>query len=288
MKILVTGSKGQLGSEFQSLAASSSHQFDFTDVDELNITDKKEIENYFRQKPFDLLVNCAAYTAVDLAEKEVDKALLINATAPSMLAEKTKEIGIPIIHVSTDFVFNGITSRPYVEEDPVSPVNAYGQTKCDGEANVLKENPMSIIIRTSWLYSTYGNNFVKTMIRLGQSRDKIGVVYDQIGTPTYANDLAKAIIRIIDTLEAEPQNQDKWGIYHYSNEGVASWYDFAHEIFRLKDIQIDLLPIRTEEYPLPAKRPHFSVMDKAKIKSVFALRIPHWKDSLQECIAGLD
>jgi dTDP-4-dehydrorhamnose reductase len=287
MKILVTGSKGQLGSEIQSLAASSSHQFDFTDVDELNITDKKEIENYFRQKPFDLLVNCAAYTAVDLAEKEVDKALLINATAPRILAEKTKEMGVPVIHISTDFVFDGTAFRPYVEEDQVAPVSAYGQTKCDGEANVLKENPKSIIIRTSWLYSTHGNNFVKTMIRLGQSRDKIGVVYDQIGTPTYAKDLAKAIIRIIDTLEAEPQNQDKWGIFHYSNEGVASWYDFAYEIFRLKDIRIDLMPLRTEEYPLPAKRPHFSVMDKAKIKSVFALRIPHWKDSLQECIAGL-
>lgn len=288
MKILVTGSKGQLGSELQSLAASSSHQFDFTDVEELNITQIQEIQHYFRQNPFDILVNCAAYTAVDLAEKEVDKALLINSTAPGMLAEKTKEIGVPMIHVSTDFVFNGSTSRPYVEEDPVSPVSAYGQTKCDGEANVLKKNPRSIIIRTSWLYSTYGNNFVKTMIRLGQSKDKIGVVYDQAGTPTYAKDLAKVIIRIIDNLEAEPQKEDKWGIYHYSNEGVASWYDFAHEIFRLKNIQIDLLPIRTEEYPLPAKRPHFSVMDKTKIKSVFAVRIPHWKDSLQECIAGLD
>jgi dTDP-4-dehydrorhamnose reductase len=288
MKILVTGSKGQLGSELQSLAVNSSHQFDFTDVEELNITDKTEIENYFRHKPFDILINCAAYTAVDQAEKEIEKALLINATAPRILAEKTKEMGVPIIHISTDFVFDGTAFRPYVEDDPVAPVNGYGQTKCDGEAYVLKENPSSIVIRTSWLYSGYGNNFVKTIIRLGETRDQLGVIFDQVGTPTYAHDLAKAIIHITGALESAPGKTDLWGIYHYSNEGVASWYDFAHEIIRMKNIRMNLNPLLTKDYPTPARRPHYSVMDKSKIKSVFGLKIPHWKESLELCITRMD
>ncbi|MBR9997995.1 MAG: dTDP-4-dehydrorhamnose reductase [Cyclobacteriaceae bacterium] len=288
MKILVTGSKGQLGSELQSLAVNASHQFDFTDIEELNITEESEIDEYSRKYPFDILINCAAYTAVDLVEKEIDKALLINSTAPGLLAERSRLINASIIHISTDFVFDGSASRPYVENDPVAPVNAYGQTKCEGELNVLKGNPKSIVIRTSWLYSQYGNNFVKTMIRLGQSRDEIGVIFDQVGSPTYAYDLAKVIMEMVDILENEKENSDKWGIYHFSNEGVASWYDFAYEIFMLKNIKLKLKPILTRDYPTPARRPHFSVMDKSKIKSVFGIQIPHWKESLGECIARMD
>jgi dTDP-4-dehydrorhamnose reductase len=288
MNILITGSNGQLGSELQSLGENSPHHFDFTDVDELNICNEAEIDSYFNKNKIDMVINCAAYTAVDLAEKEIDKALMINATAPRLLAEKCRLARAAIIHVSTDFVFDGSSCRPYTEEDPVAPVNVYGQTKYEGELRVLKENPRSLIIRTSWLYSTFGNNFVKTMIRLGQSRNELGVVFDQVGTPTYAGDLAKAILQIIDQLEGIPDGNEKWGIYHYSNEGVASWYDFAYEIFKMKKIKVNLKPIRTSEYPTPARRPHFSVMDKSKIKSAFDLVIPYWKESLRGCISKME
>ncbi len=288
MNILITGSKGQLGSELKSLAETSGHQFDFTDIEELNIGNEGEIDSYFNKNKFDMVINCAAYTAVDLAEKEIDKALLINATAPRLLAEKCRQVGASIIHISTDFVFDGSSCMPYVEEDPIAPVNVYGQTKYEGEYRVLKENPRSMIIRTSWLYSSYGNNFVKTMIKLGQSRDEMGVIFDQVGSPTYASDLAKAILHIADRVEGLPEVNEKWGIYHYSNEGVASWYDFAYEIFRLKKIKLNLKPLRTRDYPLPARRPHFSVMDKSKIKSTFDLVIPHWRESLQQCIDRMD
>ncbi len=288
MNILITGSKGQLGSELQSLAESSPHHFDFTDIDELNICNENELDSYFSKNKFDAVVNCAAYTAVDLAEKEIDKALLINVTAPKLLAEKCRLTGAAIIHISTDFVFDGNSCKPYTEGDPAAPVNVYGQTKYEGELRVLKENPKSLIIRTSWLYSTYGNNFVKTMIRLGESRDELGVVFDQVGTPTYAADLAKAILQIIDRLKGLPASDEKWGIYHFSNEGVASWYDFAFEIFKIKKMKVNLRPLRTKDYPTPARRPQFSVMDKSKIKSAFDLVIPYWKESLQRCIDHLD
>jgi len=288
MNILVTGSNGQLGSELKSLAKNSSHHFDFTDVDELNICNEAEIDFYFSKNKFDMVINCAAYTAVDLAEKEIDKALLINSTAPRLLAEKCRLTRAAIIHISTDFVFDGSNCRPYREEDPVAPVNVYGQTKYEGELRVLKENPRSLIIRTSWLYSTYGNNFVKTMIRLGQSRDELGVIFDQVGSPTYAADLAKAILKIAGQLERLPDGDEKWGIYHFSNEGVASWYDFAFEIFKMKKMKINLKPIRTRDYPTPARRPHFSVMDKSKIKSAFNLEILYWKESLSNCISRMD
>lgn len=288
MNILVTGSKGQLGSELQSLAKTSVHQYVFTDIDELNICSEQEIDSYFNKNKFDIVINCAAYTAVDQAEKEIEKALMINTTAPRLLAEKCRLTHASIIHISTDFVFDGSGCRPYVEEDQIAPVNVYGQTKYEGEFRVLKENPRSVIIRTSWLYSAYGNNFVKTMIKLGRSRDELDVIFDQVGSPTYAGDLAKAILLIVDMIGGLPAGNEKWGIYHYSNEGVASWYDFAYEIFKLKKITVDLKPIRTKDFPTPARRPHFSVLDKSKIKAAFGLKIPHWKESLKKCIALIE
>lgn len=288
MKILITGSNGQLGSELQSLAEDSPHHFDFTDIDELDITDERKIDAYFRKNRFDMVINCAAYTAVDLAEKEIDKALLINSTAPKFLAEKSRLTGATMIHISTDFIFDGNSFKPYREEDPAAPVNVYGQTKYEGELRVLKGNPKSIVIRTSWLYSTHGNNFVKTMIRLGQTRDELGVIFDQVGSPTYAADLAEAILKITDQVADLPEADEKWGIYHYSNEGVASWYDFAYEIIKIKQMEMQVKPIRTWDYPTPAARPHFSVMDKGKIKSRFGLVIPHWTDSLRTCLSLID
>jgi len=288
MNLLITGSNGQLGSELRSLAEDSIHHFDFTDIDELNIADEREIDAYFRKNKYDMVINCAAYTAVDRAEKEIDKALLINSSAPKFLAEKCRLTGAAMIHISTDFIFDGNNCRPYREEDPAAPVNVYGQTKYEGELRVLKGNSKSLIIRTSWLYSTHGNNFVKTMIRLGQTRDELGVIFDQVGSPTYAADLAAAILKIADQVKSLPEGNEKWGIYHYSNEGVASWYDFACEIFKIKEIPVKVKPIRTSEYPTPARRPYFSVMDKTKIKSNFELVIPHWTDSLRTCISLLD
>jgi dTDP-4-dehydrorhamnose reductase len=288
MKLLITGSKGQLGSELQSLAETSPHHFDFTDIDELNITEEAEIDSYFSNNKFDIVINCAAYTAVDLAEKEIDRALLINSTAPRLLAEKCRLTQSAMIHISTDFVFDGNNCKPYREDDPIAPVNVYGQTKYEGELRVLKENPRSLIIRTSWLYSTHGDNFVKTMIRLGKTRDELGVIFDQVGSPTYAADLAQAMLQIIDRLKGLPEGDEKWGTYHYSNEGVASWYDFAYEIFKLNKMNVALIPIRTKDYPTPARRPFFSVMDKSKIKTAFDLRIPHWKESLGKCISLLE
>jgi len=287
MNILITGSKGQLGSEVQSIAGDSKHQFDFTDVEELNIVNAQEIDSYFNTNPVDMVINCAAYTAVDLAEKEIDKALLINATAPRLLAEKCRQTQAILIHISTDFVFDGSSCKPYHEDDPIAPVNVYGQTKYEGETRILKENPRSVIIRTSWLYSSFGNNFVKTMLKLGKTKDEVSVIFDQIGSPTYAADLARSILHIADKLEKLPIDSEKWGVYHYSNEGVASWYDFAYEIFELNKIRCSLIPIRTRDFPTPARRPHFSVLDKTKIKTTFDLTIPHWKESLEKCISLL-
>jgi len=285
MKILVTGSKGQLGSELQSITDQSKHEFIFTDIEELNICDEKEITSFFDHTPVNMVINCAAYTAVDLAEKEIEKAFMLNATAPQILSEKSRLINASIIHISTDFVFNGLNYKPYTEEDVTGPVNVYGQTKYEGEIRLLKENPQSLILRTSWLYSTFGKNFVKSMIKQGGERKELNIIYDQVGTPTYAGDLARTILHIIDKLEAQPEGKNKWGVYHYSNEGVASWYDFAYEIFFLKKMDIKLNPIFTRNYPTPAKRPHFSVLDKSKIKSSFGLTIPHWKESLKKCIS---
>lgn len=279
MKILVTGAYGQLGREISAVVAGyPSFEFIFTDVDTLDITNETAIgEMLVNHKP-DFLVNCAAYTAVDKAEDEREAARLINSVAPGLLASACKKSGTKFIHVSTDYVFDGSKNRPYNETDLVNPLGFYGQTKQEGEARCLANNPDAVIVRTSWLYSSFGNNFVKTMLRLGGERDSLNVVFDQVGTPTYAADLAEAILNIIHKEEWIP------GIYHFSDEGVCSWYDFALTIFELAGIKCGVVPIRSDEYPAKTRRPHYSVFDKSKIKSTYNLKIPYWRDSLKICL----
>ena len=278
--MLVTGANGQLGSEIRRISGLFPDiVFAFTDVDELDITDPLKVASYLATFKPKFLVNCAAYTAVDKAETDIEMATLLNATAVGILSKQSAEIGCKMIHVSTDYVFNGRGPRPYKEDDPVDPQSAYGKTKLEGEVLCQKFNPESLIIRTSWLYSAFGNNFVKTMIRLGNERDELGVIVDQIGSPTNAADLAAAVLTIISSVE----NGNKSfvpGIYHYSNEGVASWYDFTKAIFDIAGINCSVKPIASEDYPSPVQRPAYSVMNKSKIKLIFGLQIPHWRDSL--------
>ncbi|MGL5272223.1 MAG: dTDP-4-dehydrorhamnose reductase [Phocaeicola sp.] len=283
-KILVTGANGQLGNEMRKLAAAQSvHEYIFTDVAELDICDQCAIENFVVSNKIDAIVNCAAYTAVDKAEEQVDFCTLLNATAVAYLAQAAEKVGASFIQVSTDYVFDGTAHIPYTEEYPTSPNSIYGKTKRTGEEAALAGCSKSVVIRTSWLYSTFGNNFVKTMIRLGREREMLGVIFDQIGTPTYAADLAEAIVSVLNHQEIVP------GIYHYSNEGVCSWYDFTKTIHRLTGITTcQVNPIHTADYPTAATRPHYSVMDKSKIKQVYGIKIPHWEESLQRCIAILE
>lgn len=280
-KILVTGSNGQLGSELHALSGSYlQHDFTFVDRATLDLSNLCILEDYFEEKTFDVIINCAAYTAVDKAQSDEELANTINHRAVSMLAKIAKKKNISLIHVSTDYVFDGKNYRPYIETDPTDPQGVYGQTKRDGESAILSVAPVNtIIIRTSWVYSTFGNNFVKTMLRLGKERDSLGVIFDQVGTPTYARDLAKAILDIAPNI-----NNTTPEIYHYSNEGAISWYDFAQAIFELSNIQCDANPITTDQYPTPASRPHYSLLNKAKIKNDFGITIPYWKKSLTECI----
>ena len=287
--ILVTGANGQLGSEFRKLSKKSGHEFIFTDIDELDLTDRNAIERFFENKDISFCINCAAYTAVDKAESEIENAIAINVTAVRNLAEVCNINQTAFIHISTDFVFDGSNCQPYVESDKARPINVYGQTKYQGEHQALKENARTIIIRTSWLYSSFGNNFVKTMMKVGLKNDTLNVIFDQAGTPTYAFDLAEAILTIIDKIKKKVINKSEYfGIFHYSNEGIASWYDFAIEIFRLSGINCMVNPILTKDYPTPSKRPHFSVLDKSKIKTIYGLTIPYWKDSLSKCIKEID
>jgi dTDP-4-dehydrorhamnose reductase len=279
MKILVTGAYGQLGREISELSAGyPSVEFIFTDVDTLDITNQTAIDEMLVRHQPDFLVNCAAYTAVDKAEDEREAAQLINAVAPGLIASSSKKAGTKFIHVSTDYVFDGSKNRPYNESDPVNPLGFYGFTKQEGEAHCQANNPDSVIVRTSWLYSSFGNNFVKTMLRLGGERDSLNVVFDQVGSPTYAADLAEAILKIIHTEEWIP------GVYHFSDEGVCSWYDFSLAIFELSGIKCRVAPIRSDEYPTKTRRPHYSVFDKSKIKSIYNLKIPYWRDSLKICL----
>ncbi len=280
-KILVTGENGQLGSELKELSVLyPQYQFTFTDRNTLDLTNLCKIEDYFDDKHFDSIINCAAYTAVDKAQSEEDLANTINHRAVSLLAKIAKKKTISLIHISTDYVFDGQNYRPYIETDPTDPQGVYGRTKRDGENAILEASPHnSIIIRTSWVYSSFGNNFVKTMLRLGKERDSLGVIFDQIGTPTYARDLAKALLDILPKIKNNSPE-----IYHYSNDGVTSWYDFASVIFELSKINCHVNPITAEEYPLPAPRPHYSLLNKAKIKNDFGITIPYWKNSLKECI----
>lgn len=287
MKVLVTGANGQLGSEIRAKAINfSGFEFLFTDIDELDLTDFETVKAFCdREKPA-YIINCAAYTAVDVAETDKELATLINTKVPAFLGKVAKAIDCKIIHISTDYVFDGLSCSPYIESDLVDPDSAYGKTKLNGEIALVKEDPKAIIIRTSWLYSSYGKNFVKTMLKLGQERDELNVVCDQVGTPTYAGDLADAILAIIVKSAAE---SDAWksGIYHYSNEGVCSWYDFAKAIHEIGDVSCNVHPIPTEEYPTPAKRPAYSVLNKSKIKRNFGITIPYWRDSLKVCVEKL-
>ncbi len=284
MKILITGANGQLGSEIKLLSNEfPDWQFLYTDIDELDITNESEVKDFFQHEKPDFVINCAAYTAVDKAENDVEAAERVNALAPKLLAKYANKTGSKIIHISTDYVFNGEAHVPYSEEDKVNPAGIYGKTKLQGEINCFEENPDSLVIRTSWLYSTFGNNFVKTMLRLAGERDKLNVVFDQVGTPTNAADLAGAILSVIQISEKD-KGKFVPGIYHYSNEGVASWYDFAKAIFDITGVKCEVSPVLSDQFPTPAKRPNYSVLNKSKIKNTFGLVIPYWKESLKVCI----
>lgn len=282
IQILVTGANGQLGSEIRAIADKyTSFCFIFTDVDDLDITNIDSLNDFFTKNKIDYIINCAAYTNVDKAESDYENAKKINIDAVNNIRSVAEKFNSKIIHISTDYVFDSSSQNyPFKETDKTSAKSAYGSTKLKGE-EILKNNN-SIIIRTSWLYSSFGNNFVKTMIKLGKQRDSLFVVFDQVGTPTYAADLAKAILDII--VYSEDNNSFKYGVYHFSNEGVCSWYDFAVEIMKLAKINCDVFPIESKDYPTPAKRPAYSVLNKSKIKKAFDIAIPHWAESLTKCL----
>ena len=281
--ILVTGSNGQVGSEIKELSSNYNYNFFFTTRDDIDITSKESIKEFCQTNSINVIINCAAYTAVDKAQSDIENADLVNRKAVKKLSIVAKELNIKLIHISTDYVFDGKNFKPYVEEFQTNPQSIYGKTKLDGENEIRDINPLnSIIIRTSWVYSYYGNNFVKTMLRLGKEKEELGVIFDQIGTPTYAKDLAKIILDIVPQID----NQ-KVEIYNYSNEGVLSWYDFAKEIMKMAKLNCKINPIETYQYPTPAKRPHFSLLNKNKIKSTFNIEIPYWKDGLDDCLRRL-
>ena len=282
MNILITGCNGQLGNEMQLLEKENpQHTYYNTDVAELDITDEDAINRFVEDNEIDGIVNCAAYTAVDKAEENQELCTKLNATAPEFLARAIEKRGGWMIQISTDYVFDGTNHKPYVESDPVCPNSTYGRTKLAGEEAAQKACRKTMIIRTAWLYSTFGNNFVKTMIRLGKEKPELGVIFDQIGTPTYARDLATAIFAAINQGIVP-------GIYHFSNEGVISWYDFTKAIHRIAGITTcHVRPLHTEEYPTPANRPHYSVLDKTKIKTVYGIEIPYWEQSLEVCVHKL-
>lgn len=282
MRILVTGANGQLGNEMRLLAKENpQHQYYFTDVAELDICDENAVWGYITDNKINLIVNCAAFTAVDKAEDDKELCRKLNEEAPGILARAAQANDAKLIQVSTDYVFDGTAHVPYTEECEPCPNSVYGTTKLAGEREVLDNCRESMVIRTAWLYSTFGNNFVKTMIRLGRERESLGVIFDQIGTPTYARDLARAIFVAINEGLVR-------GVYHFSNEGVCSWYDFTLAIHRLADINTcKVSPLHTAEYPTKAARPHYSVLDKTKIKDTFSIRIPHWEESLKRCVDEL-
>ena len=283
--ILVTGSQGQLGRSIEKIASQESgYQWFFASREQLDLNDNDAIDSFFHQHRFDLIIHCAAYTAVDKAESEPDLVGQINYLAVKRLAEIASRQQTKLIHISTDYVFNGRQYRPYKETDATDPNSVYGLTKLKGEEALLQAMPHNaVIIRTSWVYSEFGNNFVKTMLRLGQQRESLGVIFDQVGTPTYAHDLAQTIVDIVNNQRFR-QKDFPSEIYHYSNEGVCSWYDFAKTIFDDSGIQCSIQPIETKDYPTPAKRPFYSVLNKVKIKQQFNVSIPYWKDSLQQCL----
>lgn len=283
LKILVTGGNGQLASCIKEVSSKYVETliFSYKTSTELNITDKDSVFKELEKGEYSYCINCAAYTNVDAAEKEKNAADLVNHLGPKNLALACKKYNSVLIHISTDFVFNGMQSLPYREKDAVQPLGIYGNTKLLGEQEIINNNSKYFILRTTWLYSEFGHNFMKSMLKLGKEKEQLSIVYDQVGTPTYAKDLAEVLLLFIT------KKSSAYGIYHYSNEGVASWYDFAMEIFKINKVQVDVLPIRSEEYPLPAKRPSFSVLDKAKIKEELQIEIPYWKDSLGKASEAL-
>jgi len=285
-KVLVTGAKGQLGREIKKLRNNYSQIYTFTDIEELDVTNKQALADYLASNPADYIINCAAYTDVDKAESEPDLAAQLNRDAVANLKDAVKELPeTKIIHISTDYVFKGDLMRPLRETDPTNPVSVYGKTKLEGES-ILRDHPQAIVIRTSWLFSLFGKNFVKSMINKMDQKNDLRVVYDQIGTPTYAEDLARATMQIISEVESG-NSPFVPGIFHYSNEGVCSWYDLAMEVGMQIKSRASVHPIETYEYPQPAKRPFYSVLNKSKIKKFYGVKVPYWRDSLERCIKNL-
>ncbi|API87369.1 dTDP-4-dehydrorhamnose reductase [Francisella uliginis] len=288
MNVLVTGSNGQLGSEIKELAQSlrieeQKYKFYFISRDFLDVSDNEAVKEFILNNNIDAIINCAAYTAVDKAESDYEMANKVNHLAVVNMAKIAKEHNLRLIHISTDYIFNGESFKPYLENDKTNPQSVYGSTKLAGEMAIQSINPKkSIIIRTSWVYSYFGTNFVKTMLRLGKDKNSLGVIFDQVGSPTYAKDLAMTILKILPKLDNESVK-----IYNYSNEGVLSWYDFAKEIMTLAKLNCEINPIETIDFPTPAKRPHYSLLNKKKIKQHFGISIPYWKDSLSDCIKRL-
>lgn len=284
MNILITGCNGQLGNEMRNvLSGNEQYNVIYTDVAELDLTDAQALEQFFEANPIDVVVNCAAYTAVDAAEDNEALCRLINVDAVRLLATTAHSHGAKVVHVSTDYVFDGKGHRPYREDDPTCPQSVYGFTKLDGEKALFDAAPDSVVLRTAWLYSPYGKNFVKTMLTLGRTREALNVVVDQVGTPTYAYDLALAIKAVIDA--------EKWvaGVYHFSDEGAVSWYDFTKAIHRLAGItSCNVSPCMSDQFPAKAARPNYSVLDKTKIKATYGITIPYWEDSLNDCLKRIN
>ncbi|GGZ93651.1 dTDP-4-dehydrorhamnose reductase [Algibacter mikhailovii] len=282
--VLITGSNGQLGSELKALASHyAQYNFIFTDVYDLDICNHEAVADFITENQIQVIINCAAYTAVDKAETQEDIANAINHLAVKNFAQLAKVHGITLIHVSTDYVFDGTNHKPYIETDTPNPQSVYGRTKLAGEQAIQHINPANtLIIRTSWVYSSFGNNFVKTMLRLGKERDALSVVADQVGTPTYAADLAQAILTILPNI-----NNEAVKILHYSNKGVCSWYDFAKTIFALENMVVKVTPIESSQYPTPAKRPFYSVLNNKAIIETYGLKIPYWRDSLLDCLVKI-
>lgn len=281
MQILVTGSNGQLGTEIRKLSGGfDSHRFIFTDVENLDLTGDDKVEMFFQSNHPDIILNCAAYTAVDRAEAEKEQAFALNASVPGHLARIAERTGAKLVHFSTDYIFNGKNHIPYVESDQGDPQSSYGLSKFNGEKEILKHNAAGMIIRTSWLYSEYRTNFVRTILKKSRETNEIRVVFDQIGSPTYAYDLAETILKLIP----EISKQTNMEVFHYANEGVTSWYDFAQEIIRIEGIPCNVVPIETSELKLVANRPFYSVLNKTKMKRRFNITIPHWRASLEKCL----
>lgn len=283
MKILVTGANGQLGNELQNLLEKDfPGQALYSDISDLDLTDEKAVQAYVTKNEITHIINCAAYTAVDKAEEDKLQCAAVNVDAVKNIAKAADANGIKVVHISTDYVFDGTAHRPYRESDKVNPISQYGTTKRKGETALLALAPESIIIRTAWLYSPYGHNFVKKILSLADEGKILKIVSDQIGTPTYAADLAKAIVKILQS------HQWVEGIYHFSNEGACSWYDFAKAIIRLSGKNATVIPIPTEDYPTPATRPYYSILDKSRIKATYGVSIPHWEESLADCIKRIN